>query len=254
MFTLFVLGLFAFLAGFIDAIVGGGGLILIPALLIVYPELPTADALGSNKAAAFSGVFIATLQYARRMDIPWKVMTPAAVIAFISSLLGAYAVTLMSNLDLRPFIILALLLVAVYTFVKKDLGKVHAPKRSPNAQRWMGMAAGALLGFYDGFLGPGTGSFLMFIFIALLGFSFLSATASAKVVNLASNLAALLLFAVKGHVVYWLVLPLAMCNMLGSFLGSRLAMLRGSGFVRLLFLLVVLAVMVRLAYDTFVKY
>ncbi len=251
MLTLSLLCLFAFLAGFIDSIVGGGGLILLPAMLLLHPELPLATALGTNKAVAFFGVLTATLHYARTVGIPWKTMMPSAITGFSFSFLGAYVVSLLSHINLRPLILIIVFLVAIYNFIKKDFGKFHAPKRSPQTQNWIGIMAGAVIGFYDGFLGPGTGSFLIFVCIALMGFSFLAASASAKLVNMATNLAAVLLFASKGHIVYGLVFPLALCNILGAVLGSRLAVLKGSGFVRSLFLVVVIGVMLRLAYDTF---
>jgi uncharacterized protein len=250
---LILLCLFAFLAGFIDSIVGGGGLILIPALLILRPDLELATILGTNKGAAVWGTLTATIQYSRTVGIPWRVMLPAAVAGFIFSGLGAFAVTQIHSDFLRPFIIVLLVAVALYTFFKKDLGSLHAPRVNETKQRFIGMAAGAAIGFYDGFFGPGTGSFLIFIFIGFIGFSFLAASASAKVINFATNVSAVLLFAFTNHIAYALALPLALCNVLGSFLGSRFAILRGSGFVRVLFLVVVTGVIARLSYDTFLR-
>lgn len=253
MFTLSLLCLFAFLAGFIDSIVGGGGLILIPAILLLHPELPLATTLGTNKAVALFGILTATFQYARTVGIPWKIMSPAAVTGFIFSWLGAYVVTLLSEVNLRPFILIILFLVAIYTFIKKDFGKFHAPTRSIKTQIWIGILAAAGIGFYDGFLGPGTGSFLTFALIGLMSFSFLTAAASARFINLSTNLAAAILFAFKGNILYSLFLPLALCNVLGAFLGSRVVVLKGSEFVRILFLVVVVGFMARLSYDTFFK-
>jgi uncharacterized protein len=250
---LLLLCFFAFLAGFIDSIVGGGGLILLPALLILRPDLDLATVLGTNKGAAVWGTLTATIQYSRSVGIPWRVMLPAAVAGFIFSGLGAFVVTHVSSDGLRPFIILLLVVVAIYTFFKKDFGSLHAPTMNETKQRFVGMAAGAVIGFYDGFFGPGTGSFLIFIFIGLIGFSFLAASASAKVINFATNLAAVLYFALSNHIVYSLALPMALCTALGSFLGSRVAVLRGSGFVRVLFLVVVTGVIARLSYDTFLR-
>jgi uncharacterized protein len=250
---LILLCLFAFLAGFIDSVVGGGGLILIPALLILRPDLDLATVLGTNKGAAVWGTLTATLHYSRTVGIPWRIMLPAALTGFVFSFLGAFVVTRIHSDFLRPFIILLLIAVAVYTFFKKDFGSLHAPHLSKTKQRLVALAAGAVMGFYDGFFGPGTGSFLIFIFIGVVGFSFLAASASSKVINLATNVAAFLYFAATNHVAYSLVLPLALCNVLGSWVGSRLAVLRGSGFVRVLFLFVVTGVIVRLSYDTFLR-
>jgi uncharacterized protein len=251
--VLILLCFFAFLAGFIDSIVGGGGLILLPALLILRPDLDLATVLGTNKGAAVWGTLTATLQYSRSVGIPWRVMLPAALAGFIFSGVGAFVVTHVSNDGLRPFIIVLLAAVAIYTFLKKDFGNLHAPKVNETTQRLIGVAAGSVIGFYDGFFGPGTGSFLIFIFIGLIGFSFLAASASAKVINFATNLAAVLYFALTNHIVYSLAIPMAGCTMLGSFLGSRVAVVRGSGFVRILFLVVVIGVIVRLSYDTFIR-
>jgi uncharacterized protein len=179
------------------------------------------------------------------------VMLPSAVAGFIFSFIGTKVVTLFSGVALRPFILIILLRVATYTFLKKDFGKIHAPTRSTSTQRQIGILAGALIGFYDGFLGPGTGSFLIFIFITLMGFSFLAASASAKVINLATNVAAVILFASTGNIAFKLAIPMAVCSVLGAFLGSRLAVLKGSGFVRVLFLVVAIGVMAKLSYDTF---
>jgi uncharacterized protein len=250
---LILLCFFALLAGFIDSIVGGGGLILLPALLILRPDLDLATILGTNKGAAVWGTLTATLHYSRTVGIPWRVMLPAAIVGFVFSGLGAFVVTKVPNDFLRPLIIVLLIAVALYTLFKKEFGKLHAPHLSATKQRLVGLTAGAVMGFYDGFFGPGTGSFLIFIFIGVAGFSFLAASASAKVINFAANVAAFLYFALTDHIAYSLALPMALCNVLGSFLGSRLAVLRGSGFVRVLFLVVVTGVILRLGYDTFLR-
>lgn len=246
-----LLCLFAFLAGFIDAIAGGGGLIQLPALLIALPHAAVPTVLGTHKLASMAGTSVAMARYARQVEIPWRSMLPTAATACAASLLGARLVSLLPTAVLRPVIFGLLAAVAVYTFVRKDFGAVHAPRLTHAAQVWLGIGVGAVLGFYDGFFGPGTGSFLIFCFIAVFGFSFLSASASAKVVNVATNLSAVAYLAATGHVLYRLALPMAACNVVGSLVGSRLAIRRGSGFVRLLFLAVVLLILIRLGYDLF---
>jgi hypothetical protein len=241
------------LAGFVDSIVGGGGLILIPALLILRPDLELATILGTNKGVAVWGTLTATVQYSRTVGIPWRIMLPAAIAGFIFSFLGARAVSLLDSDAMRPFIILLLVVAAIYTFIKKDFGKLHAPKLAESKQRLVGIAAGAVIGFYDGFFGPGTGSFLIFAFIGLIGFSFLAASASAKVINFAANAAAVLFFTLTGHIAYDLVIPMACFMILGALLGSYLAVRRGTGFVRVLFLVVVVGIVARLSYDTFIQ-
>jgi len=245
---------FAFLAGFIDAVVGGGGLIQTPALLLFLPPQLSASiplVFGTNKLASLCGTSVATIQYARHIQIPWRSIGPAAFIAFLFSFLGAHAVALIRNSHLRPVILILLTAVAIYTFWKKDLGQLHAPRLSPQRERLAGLLMGAGLGFYDGFFGPGTGSFLILILIGGFGFDFLIASASAKTINLMTNLAAVLYFASHGHVAYQYALPMGASNMLGSAVGSRLAILKGNRFVRGFFLIVVSMMILRLAWDTF---
>ncbi len=244
---------FAFLAGFIDSIVGGGGLIQLPALLIFLPHLPIATLLGTGKVPSIAGTSVATWRYARNVQIPWTSVLPAAISAFVFSFLGARTVSLLDPALLRPLILVLLISVFIYTLVKKDLGAIHAPRLTPVAEKWYAIAIGTAIGFYDGFFGPGTGSFLIFAFVGLFGFDFLSASASAKTVNLATNLSALAYFAATGNIRYEIAIPMAVCSVLGSLVGSNLAISKGSTFVRLLFLVVVSGIIIKVAYDTFWK-
>ncbi len=199
---LLILGASAALAGFIDAIVGGGGLILVPALFATFPSELPANLLGSNKAAAIWGTGSAMISYVRRVKVPWLVVLPAAISGLVGSLLGAYAITRVQASDLRaalPFILAA---VFLYTISKKDLGSDHQPRLNGWKAKFAGAIGGGCIGFYDGFFGPGTGNFLVFLFVRVFGFDFLHATASAKVVNVACNLAALMYFGANGHVIW----------------------------------------------------
>ena len=247
--TLLLLCGFAFLAGFLDSIVGGGGLVQLPALLVVMPEVAVTALLGTNKLSSIAGTSIAVVQYARRVEIPWGTMLPAAAMAFACSFLGALLATQVPANILRPLILVLLIGVALYTFYKKDFGAIHAPKLSARWQLASGLAVSGVIGFYDGFFGPGTGSFLIFALIGVLGFGFLTASASAKVVNAATNLAAVILFAATGNILYHIALPMALCNIAGSLLGSHVAIKQGAGFIRLFFLAVVLAIISKFAYD-----
>ena len=249
--TLAALCGFAFLAGFVDAVVGGGGLIQIPALFVLMPQLPPALLFGTNKFAAVWGTLSAALQYTRRVPPIWRTVLPAALAALLFSFLGAHTVSALNPAVLRPLILALLLVVLGYTLWKKDFGALHAPHLSHAQQLWLGLATGAIIGFYDGFFGPGTGSFLIFAFVGLFGFSFLAASASAKLVNVVTNFAALAYFTTHGDVLYATALPMAACNIAGSLLGSRLALQRGSGFVRGLFIVVVGVLIARFAYDIF---
>ena len=248
--TTLALCVFAFLAGFVDSVVGGGGLVQIPALLILLPHnTPTADVFGTNKMVGITGTATAAWNFTRRIEIDWRATLPTAAAGFVSSFLGARTVSHLDPAILRPLVLGLLVAVAIYTFARKDFGSLHAPRLSLSGKQWIGLGVGVVIGFYDGFFGPGTGSFLIFIFIGMFGFNFLSASAAAKVVNVATNLSTVIYFAVTNHVIYRLAVPMAVCNMLGSLTGTRLAILRGSRFVRWFFLVVVSAIICKLAYD-----
>ena len=249
--TLLPLCGFALLAGFMDSMVGGGGLIQLPALFILLPGLPAPTLLGTNKLVSIFGTTVAAGQYARHVRIDWPTVLPAALAAFLCSGLGARAVSLLPTARLRPFILALLVIVAAYVFHRKDFGAVHAPRLDPARRRGVGIGIGCALGFYDGFFGPGTGSFLIFAFIGVFGLNFLAASASSKVVNAATNLAAVLWFGLTGHLLYAVALPMAACNIGGSLLGTRLAVVKGSRFVRVLFLIVLSAIIARFAWDIF---
>ncbi|QDL39415.1 sulfite exporter TauE/SafE family protein [Rhodoferax sediminis] len=250
---LIVVSLASLLAGFVDAIVGGGGLILVPALFAVFPTAPPATLLGVNKSASVWGTSIAAWQFSRRVHMPWHALGPAAVAGFGGSLAGAWTVTLLAPDYLRralPFILLAVLL---YTLAKKELGRHHTPRFSGRRETLAACTVGLSLGFYDGFFGPGSGSFLVFVFVRWLGYDFLSASASAKLINSATNIAALILFALKGHVWWHFALALGAANVIGSLLGTRLALRHGAGFVRGVFIVVVSALILKTGYDAFVR-
>jgi hypothetical protein len=241
------------LAGFVDAIVGGGGLILVPALFSVYPGAAPATLFGTNKGGAIWGTALATAQFARRVQLPWGSLAPAALTALAGSFAGAWAVTLIPATGLRralPFILLAVL---VYTLARKDLGRHHTPHHGARAQAAIASTIGAVCGFYDGFFGPGTGSFFVFLFVRLLGFDFLHASASAKLLNTATNFAALVLFAWKGHVWWHVAAAMAVANVIGSLTGTRLALKHGAGFVRIVFVIVVGALIAKTGWDAFLR-
>ncbi|TDU32354.1 hypothetical protein DFR24_1748 [Panacagrimonas perspica] len=242
---------FAFLAGFLDAVVGGGGLIQVPALLILMPDTAIATLLGTNKCVSIFGTSAAVWQYSRHVTLPWPAILPTALTALLFGYAGAATVSHLHPDALRPLILAVLVLVLMYTLWRKDFGALHAPRLGQIAQVAAGLATGAVIGFYDGFFGPGTGSFLVLAFVALFGFSFLHASAAAKIVNAVTNLAAIAYFVPRGHVIPSLALPMAACNLAGGLIGSRLAIRRGSGFVRVLFLVVVGLLILRFAFDVF---
>ncbi|GKQ57362.1 sulfite exporter TauE/SafE family protein [Sphaerotilus sulfidivorans] len=237
------------LAGFVDAIVGGGGLILLPTLFAVHPSALPATLFGTNKAAAIGGTAWACSQYARRVTMNWGTLAPAAVTALLASFAGAWLVTMVPATGLRKALPLVLLVVLLYTLWRKDLGRVHAPHLSPRREAMRGSAIGAGIGFYDGFFGPGTGSFFVFLLVRGLGYDFLHASAGAKLLNTATNLAAIALFAAKGHVWWHVAAVMAVANVIGSLLGARLALRHGAGFVRGIFIAVVSLLILRTGWD-----
>jgi uncharacterized membrane protein YfcA len=241
------------LAGFVDAIVGGGGLVLVPALFAAFPTTHPATLFGVNKGASICGTAVATAQYARRVELHWAALLPAALTGFAGSMAGAWLVTEISPQFLRKLLPLVLLGVLLYTLAKKELGRHHAPRFAGRAETLAACAIGLVIGFYDGFFGPGTGSFLVFLFVRWLGYDFLNASASAKLINTATNLAALLLFAVKGYVWWHIALTLAVANVLGSLLGTHMALKHGAGFVRVVFIVVVSALILKTGSDAFLR-
>jgi uncharacterized membrane protein YfcA len=248
---LITLALAAFCAGFIDAVVGGGGLIQIPMLFTALPGALPASIFGTNKFASVFGTANAAWRYARRVNMPWRTTLPAAFAAFACAYLGALAVAWLPRELLRPMILLLLVGAAAYTFRRKDFGAIHRPQHSGRRELIHALTAGSVIGFYDGFFGPGTGSFLIFLFIRFFGFDFLHASAAAKVVNVATNLAALAFFVPNGYLLPGLALAMAVFNGLGSIAGAHLALRHGSGFIRQVFLIVVSALILKFAYDTF---
>jgi uncharacterized membrane protein YfcA len=239
-------------AGLVDAVAGGGGLIQLPALFLFLPPADasvTAAVLGTNKLSSVWGTGLAAVHYGRRVPLNWSWLGPAAAAALVFSFLGARSASLLPTGLLRPVVLGLLVAVALYTFLRPDAGARHAPRMRPGQERWWAVVVGAGLGFYDGFFGPGTGSFLIFIFVGAFGFDFLAASASAKVINLATNLAAVAYFAGNGQIFYRFALPMAAANALGGLAGARLAMLKGNRFVRSFFLVVAGALIVRFGWD-----
>ena len=247
---LLLLALAALGAGFIDAVAGGGGLIQIPALLLALPDQAPAPLLGTNKGASVFGTTNAAWRYGRRIALPWRgFLLPGSVAAFASAFAGAAVATSLRKDTLRPLVLLLLIAVWLHTMLRPDFGKARGVALANPLLPAIGVCA--LIGFYDGFFGPGTGSFLIFAFVRIFGFDFLDASACAKVVNAVTNFAALAWFIPHGQIIWPLVGIMAVCNVAGAWLGSGLALKHGSAFVRGAFLLVVGALIVRIGLDTF---
>jgi uncharacterized membrane protein YfcA len=247
--TVFFLILAAFSAGLVDAIAGGGGLIQLPALLIGLPQASTVEVLGTNKVASVFGTTASALTYRRRVKTDAIFLVTMALPAFFGSVLGALSASLIPTQSMRPIVFVLLVAVAIYTWRKPDLGSIEALRYQKNKRFLISAIAGLVIGFYDGIFGPGTGSFLMLILI-YLGFAFLSASAIAKVVNVSTNLGAILVFGLHGAILWQVGLVLAMANVVGGLLGARLAIRGGSTLIRKVFLFVTVALIIRVGIDT----
>jgi uncharacterized protein len=243
----------AFAAGFVDAVVGGGGLLQIPAAIVLFPGIPVATLIGTTKIPSFCGTSLAALQYSKKVTLNYKHLGLMAGIACVASFSGSRVLTLVSNDFMKPLLLVVLIGVAVYTYSKKNFGEHTEQEHSETFHLIAIIWIALVLGFYDGFIGPGTGSFLILTFITLLGFDFLKASATAKFVNLATNTGSIILFMSSGRIIYHIALPMAVCNAAGGFLGAKLAILRGNKFIRIFFLSLVVLMIVRFGYDIFWK-
>ena len=241
----------AFFAGLVDAVAGGGGLIQVPALFAAYPNVPPATLLSTNKLAAVGGTFNAARKFLRHVSLPWAIVLPAIVAGFVGSLLGANAVSNFPAEPLRKALPFVLLFLLLYTWFQPLLGEAHAPKIFGRFQQIKGVILGLTIGFYDGFFGPGTGSFLLFGFVRFFGFDFLHASAATKLVNVATNLAAILMLASLGQINWPLGFAMMIANIAGSQFGSRLAIKHGSAFVRKAFLLIVSVLILKSAWNAY---
>jgi uncharacterized membrane protein YfcA len=241
----------AFAAGFIDAIVGGGGLIQTPIGLILLPHLPVATVIGTLKIPAFTGTSVAAFQYLKKVKIDWLLLSIMMSISLASAFAGSTLLTYVSNDFMKPLLLAVLVLLVIYTYIKKDFGQHVVKKHSQKVQLLYAIPLCIVIGFYDGFIGPGTGSFFVLGFITLLGFDFLRASANAKMVNLATNFGSICLFLLKGKIIWAVAIPMALSNAAGGWFGAKLAINKGNGFIRMFFLVVVIGTLLRFAYDVF---
>ena len=242
---------FAFIAGLIDSIVGGGGLIQTPALLINLPTMPIPDIMGTAKFSSLMGSSASAVQYAQRVRFRWRILLATIAAAFVGSFIGARMISFLNPNFVKPVIFGLLVVVFVYMLLKKDFGQTTKPELIGSKPIIYGLVFGFIVGFYDGFLGPGTGSFLILFFVAVVGFDFLTASAHAKMVNVATNIAAFIYFVAHGNVLWHYALPMAACNLTGSFIGAKAALLRGNRFVRWVFLGVIFMMILRYGRDIF---
>jgi uncharacterized membrane protein YfcA len=241
----------AFFAGLVDAVAGGGGLIQVPALFTAYPDAIPGTLLSTNKLASIGGTVNAARKYLRHVSLPWVVVGPAIIAAFIGSLLGANAVSHIPAEPLRKALPFVLVFLLTYTWFQPALGEAHEPQGISHFQKFKAVLLGLTIGFYDGFFGPGTGSFLLFGFVRFFGFDFLHASAATKLVNASTNLAAILMLASLGQIDWALGFVMMVANVAGSQFGSRLAIKHGSTFVRKAFLFIVGVLILKSAWNAY---
>jgi hypothetical protein len=249
MWTYLLLALAGLFAGFVDAVVGGGGLVLLPSLVVAFPAAAPVQILATNKLAGSCGTTVSSLTYYRRVRPDPRTFVPLMVVAFIGSALGAVAATHIPKEAFDPIILVALIVVGAYVLLKPDLGDVTELRFSGHRHTLAAVGAGFTIGFYDGALGPGTGSFFVFTLVGLLGYSFLEASAKARMANWATNAAALCVFIPHGAVLWKVGLVMGVCNLVGGYVGARTAVARGSRFVRVFFMVVLGAFIARIGGD-----
>lgn len=233
----------ALLAGFVDAVAGGGGLIQLPMMLTIFPHQSLAMVSGTNKSISIVGTSGAALTYARRLPMQPRIIVPMACAAFIGSASGAALITNIDRSTFEPILLVILLGVSIFTVLRPDFGTIKRNiQRGPVAASFLGL----VIGFYDGIMGPGTGMFLVLGLIAAIGCDFLGSSAIAKFVNVATNLAALFIFIPSHNVMWAITLLMAPANLIGGLIGARTAINRGSVFVRAIFIAVQCVMMARL--------
>lgn len=236
-------------AGFIDAVVGGGGLVQVPMLFILFPELSHVQVIATNRFSSIAGATVAAIQYATHVGIDTTFVLITGVSSALCSFGGTFVMGLIRPSVFKPMLLCIIIALAIYTFVKKDLGIEHAPKYEGKKLWVWCVPIGGALGFYNGFIGPGTGTLLVFALVSVLQLGFLQGSASAKIINAIADFASLIGFFISGSIVYKIAVPMMVSNMAGGYLGSKAAILRGNRFVRYTFLFVLMLLIARLSWD-----
>ena len=247
--VLVLLGLAALAAGFVDAVVGGGGLIQLPALLLGMPGAAPVQILATNKVSSLCGTSVSAATYYRRIRPDPRTFLPLMALAFAGSALGALAASHIPRSAFEPVVVVVLVVVGAYVLLRPAVGERTALRFRGRRHLAAAMATGLAIGCYDGALGPGTGSFFVFALVGLMGYSFLEASAKARLANWATNLAAILVFAPQGAIVWRVAVVMGVCNILGGYVGARTAVARGARFIRAFFVLVVSAFVVRIGAE-----
>ncbi|CAN2207892.1 COG0730 Predicted permeases [Candidatus Nanopelagicaceae bacterium] len=251
--NLILLGIAMFASGFIDAIAGGGGLIQTPAMLLSFPDRNPVEVVATSKTAAFFGTTTAAIQYRKFIKTDPKLLIAMVIPAFIGSGMGAHLASRISAGSYKSSIFFVMIAIFFYTLVKPELGKEHVEKHSPQKLMVIGSIAAFIIGFYDGLIGPGTGTILMIALVALMGFAFVGASAIAKVVNATTNLASIIVVGLTIGVMWKLGLVLAVANLAGGYMGSHMAIKKGSSFIRIFYLIVTGLLILRLGYSLYIE-
>ncbi|AKU16458.1 TSUP family transporter [Luteipulveratus mongoliensis] len=247
--TLVLLVLAALTAGWVDAVVGGGGLVQLPALMIAFPGAAPVQLLATNKLGSICGTSTSSITYLRRVRPDLRTAIPLALLAFGGALVGALIASHIPRSAFNPVILVVLIAVGAYTILKPTVGEHTALRFSGHHHYVVASIAGFAIGMYDGALGPGTGSFLVFALVGLMGYGFLEASAKAKLANFATNLASLVIFVPQGAVVWSIGLLMGVANLAGGYLGARTAVAKGSRFIRIVFVCVVSAFVLKIGWD-----
>jgi len=251
--NLILLGVAMFASGFIDAIAGGGGLIQTPAMLLSFPDRNPVEVVATSKTAAFFGTTTAAIQYRKFIKTDPKLLIAMVIPAFIGSGIGAHLASRISAGSYKSSIFFVMIAIFFYTLVKPELGKEHVEKHSPQKLMVIASIAAFIIGFYDGLIGPGTGTILMIALVALMGFAFVGASAIAKVVNATTNLASIIVVGLTIGVMWKLGLVLAVANLAGGYMGSHMAIKKGSSFIRIFYLIVTGLLILRLGYSLYIE-
>ena len=251
--NLALLALAMFFAGFVDAIAGGGGLIQTPAMLLALPDKDPVSVVATSKTAAFFGTTTAAIKYRKHIKTDGRLLLAMVIPAFIGACFGALLASEISPESFKSAIFFMMIAIFIYTLVKPDLGKVHVEKHSPRKLMVIGGVAAFAIGFYDGLIGPGTGTMLMIALVAIMGFAFVGASAIAKVVNATTNLASIIVIGLKIGILWKLGLVLGIANLAGGYTGSMMAIKKGSGFIRIFYLIVTGLLIARLGYSLYLE-
>jgi uncharacterized protein len=249
--TIFLVLCIGFGAGFIDAIVGGGGLIATPAMLNLFPTFSILQVIATNRTSSIVGTSTAAWNYFRTVKLPSAMLISACVSACACSYIGAELASQIDAKLLKTIVLCVIVLIVIYSFFKKELGQIEDLKYPPTQMPYIAAAVGGTCGFYNGLIGPGTGTLLVFAFVSIVGLDFLKASAISKVTNVSGDISSWLLLLSKGYVFWPAAIPLVLGNVLGSYVGSRLAILKGSVFIRTVFIVVVFALIIKIGFGLF---